>query len=132
MGPEAEGQGRRSRGGVTLDAQACLLAAGDGRRAGGPKAWAVVKDHGTWVPTLNGATNPAPLEKYWEPRRPWSPIVGIERSDLGIDWYVHGDGSRSTTEMRWRQDLDRMDALVRTAHPGPATTPALGPGPRRQ
>lgn len=76
---------------------------------------------GTFVPTLNGATDAAPLARYWGPY-PWSPIVGTERSSAGIDWYRHQDGSYSTTQMVWRQDLGREAALTRVAHPGP--TPA--------
>jgi hypothetical protein len=76
---------------------------------------------GLFVPTLNGATNCAPIANYWGPW-PWSPIVGVERSSAGLDWYAHADGSYSTTQMVWREDLGRYDAMTRVAHPGP--TPA--------
>lgn len=79
---------------------------------------------GTSVPTLNGATDAEPLATYWGPF-PWSPIVGVERNDQGLDWYRHADGSYSTTQMVWRQDLGRMAAMTRVAHPAPqAATPA--------
>jgi len=71
---------------------------------------------GTFVPTLNGATGALSLGKCWG-ARPWSPIERIERSDLGIDWYVHADGTRTTTEMKWRDDLRRLDAMTRIAVP---------------
>jgi hypothetical protein len=78
---------------------------------------------GSSVPALNGAEGAPPLQRFWERDRPWSPIVGTERSDAGVDWYVHADGSRSTTEMKWRSDLGRLDALTRVAHPGDAPPP---------
>lgn len=76
---------------------------------------------GSSMPTLNGAVDAAPLATYWGPF-PWSPIVATERSDAGLDWYRHADGSYSTTQMVWRSDLGRMAAMTRVAHPGP--TPA--------
>jgi hypothetical protein len=79
---------------------------------------------GSYVPALNGAEGAPPLRLFWEAGRPWSAIVGVARSDAGVDWYVHADGSRSTTEMKWRSDLGRLDALTRVAHPGDAPPPA--------
>jgi hypothetical protein len=78
---------------------------------------------GTTVPTLNDAVDAEPLATYWGPF-PWSPIVGVERNDQGLDWYRHADGSYSTTQMVWRQDLGRHAAMTRVAHPGP-TPPAV-------
>ncbi|MFK7738680.1 MAG: hypothetical protein AB8H80_00045 [Planctomycetota bacterium] len=74
---------------------------------------------GSEVPTLNGATGAKPLADVWPKQRPWSPIVGVERSTLGVDWYVHADGTRTTTQMRWRADLGRDDALTRIAEVAP-------------
>lgn len=76
---------------------------------------------GTLVDALNGAVDVPPLKDYWGPF-PWSPIVGVERSSAGVDWYKHADGSYSTTEMVMRTDLGRKAAMTRVAHPGP--TPA--------
>ena len=73
---------------------------------------------GTFVPALNGAVGASPLAMYWG-ITPWSPIVGVERSSAGVDWYRHEDGSYSTTEMVWRKDLGRNAAMTRVAHPGP-------------
>ncbi len=84
---------------------------------------------GTFVPALNGAVGAAPLSRYWGPF-PWSPIVGTERSEAGIDWYRHADGSYSTTQMVWRKDLGRYDAMTRVAHPGPGPTSTGGPAVR--
>lgn len=78
---------------------------------------------GSYVPALNGAVGAAPLARFWG-NWPWSPITGTMRSDAGVDWYTHADGSRSTTEMKWRSDLGRMDAMTRVAHPGPVPGPA--------
>jgi hypothetical protein len=78
---------------------------------------------GTTAPTLNGATNAPALTKFWGATWPWSPIVGVERSSAGIDWYKHADGSYSTTEMRWIPQFGRFEALTRVAHPGPAESP---------
>jgi hypothetical protein len=72
---------------------------------------------GTFVPTLNGAVDTAPLARYWGPS-PFSPIVGIDSAG-GVDWYRHADGSMSTTVMVWRRDKGRMEAMTRVAHPGP-------------
>ena len=84
---------------------------------------------GTSVPALNGARGAPPLQQFWG-QRPWSPIVRVERSDLGIDWYVHADGTRSTTEMKWRQDLGRLDAMTRVAQPVDRTLPPALPTDR--
>ena len=77
---------------------------------------------GSFVAPLNGAIDPAPLA--WPPNVPWSPIVGRELGAAGVEWYVHADGSRSTTEMKWRADLGRLDAVTRLARPGPTAPPA--------
>jgi hypothetical protein len=80
---------------------------------------------GTHVAPLNGATAARPLAEAWPPGVPYSPIVRIERSPVGVAWYVPADGSKSTTEMKWRSDLGRMDAVTRLARPTPA-----GAGPQ--
>ena len=73
---------------------------------------------GSCIAPLNGAIDPAPLA--WPPNVPWSPIVGRELGAAGVEWYVHADGSRSTTETKWRADLGRFDAVTRLARPGPS------------
>lgn len=77
---------------------------------------------GTFVPALNGSVGATKLAEFWGPL-PWSPIAGVERSSAGIDWYRHEDGSYSTTQMVWRKDLGRYEAMTRIAHPGPAPAP---------
>jgi hypothetical protein len=85
---------------------------------------------GTFVRALNDAVDAAPVARYWGPF-PWSPIVGVERSSAGLDWYKHADGSYSTTQMVWRADLKRYDAMTRVAHPGPAPA-ATAPAPAKR
>ncbi len=82
---------------------------------------------GTFRAALNGAVDAAPIAMYWGPQ-PWSPIVAVERSSAGIDWFRHEDGSCTTTQMVWRQDLGRYAAMTRVAHPGPVA-PAAAPLP---
>ena len=77
---------------------------------------------GSFVPALNGAVRATKVAEYWGPL-PWSPIVAVERSSAGVDWYRHEDGSYSTTQMVWRKDLGRYEAMTRVAHPGPAPAP---------
>ncbi len=81
---------------------------------------------GTFVAALNGARDPAPLHEFWGSQIPWSPIVGVEQNEHGVDWYRHENGSYSTTQMVWRSDLKRHAAMTRVGHPGPAVTPAVG------
>jgi hypothetical protein len=79
---------------------------------------------GTFVPALNQTVGAPPLAIAWQ--GPWSPIDHVERTDQGVDWYVHRDGTRSTTEMKYRPELGRMDAMTRTGRPGgdpPSVTP---------
>lgn len=68
---------------------------------------------GSEVPPLNGVKEPAAL--VWGDE-PYSPIVGKELGS-GIEWYVHADGTRTTTLDRWRPDLGRMDSVTLVAHP---------------
>jgi len=79
---------------------------------------------GTYVAALNGAVDPAPLKEFWG-AGPWSPIVGVERSSVGVDWYRHADGSYSTTQRIWRSDKGEWVTMTRVAHPGPAVTPPV-------
>jgi len=81
---------------------------------------------GTRVRALNGAVDAPPMGDFWGPFA-WSPIVAIERSDAGLDWYRHADGSYSTTQMVMRADLGREVAMTRVAHPGPRPA-ATAPG----
>ena len=47
---------------------------------------------GSYIPNLNGVRIPM----VWS-RPGFSPIVGIRRTDRGVDWWVHENGTQSTT-----------------------------------
>jgi hypothetical protein len=70
---------------------------------------------GEYIQALNGAVDAPPLS--WEQGRPYSEIIGIERTPAGQEWWVHADGTKSTTEMNFRSDLGRADATTQVAHP---------------
>ncbi|MGA1523507.1 MAG: hypothetical protein ACO4CT_10085 [Planctomycetota bacterium] len=70
---------------------------------------------GTWAPALNNAKNAPPVD--WPPDIPYAPIVKRVTDPHGQDWYVHADGSKSTTVMTWREDLGRYDAVTNLANP---------------
>jgi len=76
------------------------------------EGWLQLPD-GNKARPLNGVKNPPRL--VWQ-NSEWSPIVRTERSN-GVDWYVHADGSYSTTLMVWRDDLGRADAVSYGLHP---------------
>ncbi len=80
---------------------------------------------GTWVPTLNQVAN-AP-EFHWTVGRPYAPIIGIRRKDPW-DWYEHSDGTFSTTVLRYRADLGRMDATTLVLHPNDPVPKVDGEG----
>ena len=69
---------------------------------------------GSRIQALNGVTAPAAL--VWG-EAPWSAIVGTERSD-GIDWFVHEDGTYSTTVEVYRSDLGRTDPVTLVSRAG--------------
>lgn len=73
---------------------------------------------GSRMPPLNGVKVAPSL--YWPPEVPFTPVVGTFVDAQGIEWYKHADGSQSTTQMVWRKDLGREDAVSRVAAP---TTP---------
>lgn len=72
---------------------------------------------GTYMPALNGVRNPPPLQ--WPSDLPFTPIVG-KRVSAGVEWYVHADGTQTTTQMVFRSDLGREDATIQIARPRPA------------
>jgi hypothetical protein len=70
---------------------------------------------GRELPLLNGVKRAAPI--VWPPDVPYAPVTGTAFDGQGNEWYVHVDGSRSTTIMGWRADLGRMDAFTLIANP---------------
>jgi hypothetical protein len=84
----------------------------DTSRAGGLRL-----PDGTSLPPLNGAIDPPPM--VWSDDTPFSPVVGVQHDPGGCDWYVHADGSRSTTVSRPGPD-GRLLPWTIVAHPIPA------------
>jgi hypothetical protein len=72
---------------------------------------------GSFVPTLNGVKNPAKIA--WG-EQPYAPVVRIQK-DPTLEWYVHADGTYTTTIMQWRSDLNREDAVTLCLHPATPT-----------
>lgn len=64
-----------------------------------PGAAVITYPDGSHYPTLNGVT--APIKLNWSSDRPYSPIVDtMYDGELNqLYWYVHEDGSYSTTAM---------------------------------
>lgn len=75
----------------------------------------IVFPDGRSLAPLNGVRS-APDPK-WRSGRPYSPVVTMEVRN-GLEWYVHVDGSRTTTLSTWRADLGRFDAVTHVQHPG--------------
>lgn len=60
---------------------------------------AITYPDGSSLPALNGVT--VPIKLIWPSGRPYSPIIGkrVEGAPDFLEWYVHADGSHSTTAM---------------------------------
>jgi hypothetical protein len=69
---------------------------------------------GSETTPLNGVVAPMPM--VWGDR-PYAPIRGVEHGN-GVDWWVHADGTRSTTLDVWRHELGRTDPVTLVFHPG--------------
>lgn len=71
---------------------------------------------GTFVEPLNGVEGPPPLK--WT-KGPYAPIVGKRRGKEPGSWwwYVHADGTFSTTATIMRHALGRPDKVTIVAHP---------------
>jgi len=78
--------------------------------------------NGTAVAPLNKVIKPAVCA--WGDT-PWSPIVRCEFNN-GLDWYVHADGTYTTTLMTWRSDLGREEPFTLCLHP--VTPVGIEPG----
>ncbi|MCR9247560.1 MAG: hypothetical protein NXI31_21225 [bacterium] len=78
-----------------------------------PNAGKLQLPNGGYAEPLNGVVNPPKL--VWQ-NPEWSPIVRQEHN-AGLDWYVHEDGTYSTTIMMWRPDLNRYDSTSVSLHP---------------
>lgn len=78
---------------------------GIGRTGEPPKGSAIFPD-GTWLPPLNGVTVAPPFPGF-APNYPYAPVIEIKRGDKGIFWYIHADGSHSTTQMALTEEGGR-------------------------
>ena len=78
----------------------------------------LVLPNGERVRALNGVRTEIRL--LWPAETPYSPITGITTQTDGVEWYVHADGSHSTTQMIYRSDLGRTTAMSMVANPRPA------------
>lgn len=76
----------------------------------------VAMPDGTWLPALNGVTG-AP-KSAWSAERPYAPVLRVDRLQ-DADWYVHADGSWTTTRWFFRKDLGREEAQSYALHPRP-------------
>ena len=70
---------------------------------------------GTFVAPLNGVQEPAPF--LWPKNIPFAPIIGKELDDHGRWWYLHKDGSKSTTYMAMHPQTGKLDARTDIANP---------------
>jgi hypothetical protein len=70
---------------------------------------------GNYVAPLNGVKEPAPF--LWPPSIPFAPIIGKELDDHGRWWYVHKDGSKSTTFMGMHPQTGKLDARTDIMNP---------------
>ncbi len=78
----------------------------------GQKAALLMPD-GQQMPLLNGVAT-APKVVWGD--GPYAPVVRKEFNN-GLDWYVHADGTYTTTMMAWRKELGRYDATTLCLRP---------------
>ncbi|MEE9127646.1 MAG: hypothetical protein V3U11_10950, partial [Planctomycetota bacterium] len=79
-----------------------------------PGAYLALPD-GSRVPVLNGAYGAPAMD--WPAQVPWSPIKGREIDSMGYEWYVHEDGSKSTTRMTYHSQIGREEAMTSVYNP---------------
>lgn len=84
-----------------------------------PAGSGLVMPNGQRVPCLNGVDGEFVLR--WPRGRPFAPIVAVETSDTGLAWYVHQDGTRSTTQWMQKPNGSR-EGVGSVASPVDSTT----------
>ncbi|MCB9882831.1 MAG: hypothetical protein H6832_07105 [Planctomycetes bacterium] len=67
-------------------------------KTGTPPHGAAVFPDGTWLEPLNGVQVAPPFPGF-APGYPYAPVVEIVKGDKGISWYIHADGSTSSTQL---------------------------------
>lgn len=70
---------------------------------------------GMWAPGLNGVLNAPPMQ--WPSDLAWSPIRRKIVDREGKEWYEHVDGSYSNTDMLYRSDLGKKEAVTNVFNP---------------
>lgn len=65
---------------------------------------------GTYLPVLNGCDIPPRI--IWPDEIPYSPVVRRHVDEHGIEYYVHADGSLSSSQMIYRSDLGHKVAMA--------------------
>ena len=78
------------------------------------RSWVEMPDGG-YLRALNGVVDPPKI--LWDRALPHAPVVDIRRLEDGRDWFVHADGTLTTTCRLWRDDLGREDVTTLTQHP---------------
>ncbi len=73
---------------------------------------------GSTVPVLNGAFGAPAMG--WPEERPWSPIIAKETDPDGVEWYVHEDGSKSTTQNLYHKHVGGMAPVTNVYNPAKA------------
>ena len=67
-------------------------------KTGTPPHGAAVFPDGTWLEPLNGVEVAPPFPGF-APGYPYAPVVEIVQGDKGVSWYIHADGSTSSTQL---------------------------------
>ena len=70
---------------------------------------------GTSVPILNEAYGAPPM--LWPRELPWSPIVSKYVDPEGYEWYLHKDGTHSTTQMVHNSQNRRQEPITSVFNP---------------
>ncbi len=84
---------------------------------------------GSYLPLLNGVPRASPISRA-EWLGPVPPVVGKQVDAEGVEWWVHADGSSTTT--RWTDTWDAKGNLIRnirTDHAAKTKDGAALPGP---
>lgn len=90
------------------------------------QAGAVIYPDGSRLPALNGVTTDLKLD--WG-IRPFTKVVGIENGPNGWQWYVHENGTRSTTVMNTMNGvLQPMGLVAEPEQSKPIFPGSLPPG----
>ncbi len=114
-GERRQGPGPNAETSVTEPPAVDPLEVRDSRPPGeAGRRWVEMPD-GTWMRALNDVLDAPKI--LWDRAVPKSPVVGLRTLDDGVTWFVHADGTLTTTTRLWRDDLAREDVTTLTQHP---------------